>query len=104
MNQVWSPTAAIHRRAVSATNAGPLSDRVYAGMPRRMNGSVSMSMTSVDDRYRRTPDHAVPKYTVRASDRNADGVFVQPDPDNDTVVFLGAGASVRSRPRTGPPC
>ncbi len=34
------------------------------------------------------------QYTVQASDRDADGVFVQPDPNDDTVVFLSGGARV----------
>ena len=36
------------------------------------------------------------QYTVQAADRDADGVFVQPDPYNDTVVFLKGGATVQS--------
>lgn len=34
------------------------------------------------------------RYTVGAADRDADGVFVQPDPNNDTVVFLRGSALV----------
>ena len=34
------------------------------------------------------------QYTVQASDRDNDGVFVQPDPNDNTVVFLSGGARV----------
>ena len=36
------------------------------------------------------------QYTVEAADRDADGVFVQRDPEKDTVVFLRGAASVQS--------
>ena len=36
------------------------------------------------------------RYTVEAGDRDADGVFVQPEPNNNTVVFLREGAVVQA--------
>lgn len=39
-------TVAIQSRGASATNSGPLSERMYAGTPRETNGSQSASMTS----------------------------------------------------------
>ena len=36
------------------------------------------------------------RYTVRAADRDPDGVFVQPDPNDDTVVFLRGDAQVQA--------
>ena len=54
MKAVRAPTAAIHRLTASATNSGPLSERIQAGMPRRMNRSVSTSMTSVEESFLRT--------------------------------------------------
>ncbi|MCY4637871.1 MAG: PKD domain-containing protein, partial [Acidobacteria bacterium] len=36
------------------------------------------------------------RYTVEAADQDADGVFVQPDPNNNTVVFLSSGAAVHA--------
>ena len=54
MKAVRAPTAAIHRRTASATNSGPLSERIQVGMPRRMNRSVNTSMTSIEESLRRT--------------------------------------------------
>ena len=50
MKAVRAPTAATHRRTASATNSGPLSERVQAGI----NRSVITSMTSVEESLRRT--------------------------------------------------
>ena len=49
MKAVRAPTIAIHCRTASATNSGPLSERIQAGMPRRRKRSVSTSMTSVEE-------------------------------------------------------
>ena len=42
------PAAAIHCRTAPATNSGPMSECMVAGMLRRMNKSVSTSMTSAE--------------------------------------------------------
>ncbi len=54
MKAVRALTAAIHRLTASATNSGPLSERIQVGMPRRMNRSVSTSMTSIEESLLRT--------------------------------------------------
>lgn len=45
---VLVPTAAIQSRTAWAMNSGPLSERMKAGTPRKMNRSVSASITSVE--------------------------------------------------------
>src|ERR1700722_5720072 len=45
MYAVCAPTPVIHACTAFAINSGPLSDRICAGTPRRMNKSESTSMT-----------------------------------------------------------
>ena len=60
------------------------------------------SALRLDEDRRAVPFHGLGRgdrimrfqYTVQASDRDADGVFVQPDANDDTVVFLSGGARV----------
>src|SRR6056297_2896025 len=54
MKAVLAPTVSIQARTSFATNSGPLSLRTNAGGPRRMNRSVSASMTSVEFSLRLT--------------------------------------------------
>ncbi len=54
MKAVRAPTNAIHRRTASATNSGPLSERIQVGTPRKINRSVSVSITSLEESLRRT--------------------------------------------------
>lgn len=56
MLAVLAPTAAIHSRKALAMNSGPLSDRMWPGMPRRMNRSDRTSITSTAFSFRLHPD------------------------------------------------
>ena len=50
MKAVLAPTSAIQSRTALATNSGPLSERTFPGLPRRMKRSYRTSMTSMDGR------------------------------------------------------
>jgi hypothetical protein len=54
MKAVLAPTAVIHFLTFSATNSGPLSERMNSGGPRRMKRSVKASTTSVELSLRST--------------------------------------------------
>ncbi len=78
---------------------GGAAGNVFVWLDMAPNGALRL-----DEDRRALPFHGLGRggrimrfqYTVTAADRDADGVFVQPDLDNDTVVFLKGGASVKS--------
>ncbi len=69
---VFAPMAAIHSLTVVAMNSGPLSDRMWAGTPRKMNRSDRTSMTSVDRSFRSTrmTRHSRVNSSIRFNIRN----------------------------------
>ena len=74
-------------------------DNVFVWLDMAANNALRL-----DENRRALPFHGLGRggrtmrfqYTVKAADRDADGVFVQPGPNRNTVVFLRDGASVHS--------
>ena len=74
-------------------------DNVFVWLDMAPNNAFSL-----DEDRRALPFHGLGRggrfmrfqYTVQGADRDEDGVFIQPDPNDDTVVFLRNAASVRS--------
>ena len=54
MSAVRMPTAVMHCCTASAPNSGPLSERMWIGMQRRMNQSMSVLVTSMEESVLRT--------------------------------------------------
>ena len=81
-----------------AVDDGGSPSNIHVRLPMAPNSALDL-----DEGLRRVPFFALGRggrvmrfqYEVEASDRDADGVYVQPDPNDDTVVFLETGSGAR---------